>query len=66
MLGVLAHMTARAGDVPCDARLINFCKMLEVVANVLANLTNKVHLFGEEMRAAPGEGLSGWYKHAIA
>ncbi|GAQ89321.1 hypothetical protein KFL_005110030 [Klebsormidium nitens] len=58
LLSVLAHMAARASDVPCDARLINFCKMLEVLANVLANLSNRFDLFGEEMRAGPDFAIS--------
>lgn len=51
---MLAHMVARADDVPRDARLIDFCKMLEMLTTVLGNLSNKEAMFFDELRPLPG------------
>ncbi|GAQ80620.1 hypothetical protein KFL_000580140 [Klebsormidium nitens] len=53
ILDMLAHMVARADDVRRDVRLIDFCKMLEILTTVLGNLSNKEAMFFDELRPLP-------------
>ncbi|GAQ90654.1 hypothetical protein KFL_006680050 [Klebsormidium nitens] len=50
---VLAQLTERADDVPRDARLIDFGKMLGNLTTVLANISNEQEMFLNELRSVP-------------
>lgn len=51
---VLAQMAERAGDVPRDARLIDFGKMLGNLTTVLGNISNEQEMFLDDLRSLPG------------
>ncbi|GAQ90656.1 hypothetical protein KFL_006680055 [Klebsormidium nitens] len=55
MVRVLAQMAERAGDVPRDARLIDFGKMLGNLTSVLGNISNEEEIFLDDLRSVPGE-----------
>lgn len=54
LVRVLAQTAARADEVPRDARLVDFCKMLGNLTTVLGNISNEQRMFLDEMRSVPG------------